>query len=391
MTEPASPDGSNADDDRDVRAARVAHDMRASRVHRAVRTVLFVVFGGLVLWGVIAGITGHHRPDRVRSLAAQLRCPVCNGESVADSPAASARAIENQVRRQVADGWTDDQVLQYFEQRFGPSIRLAPPRSGSTLVLWIAPIVAASGGAIAVAGMVAPGRTRSVMRWTSGALGAGAVVALVVAGASHTTARPTLQPPSAGADAVPGTSRDLSTVTEAEMEQVIAANPNVIGMRLALAERYLDEGDVAGALRHTAVAVELPATDQDYERALRLHGWASALNGAPAAGAEYLRAALALSPTDRDALYFLAKVTYEGLHDPQAALAPLAQLAAMDMDADQRAVVDALHRAVQAAATAGTSGTAGTAGTSGTSGTSGTVGTVGAPASSGNRVPGSGG
>lgn len=318
-----------------------------STATRTIRAVVLVVLAGVVLWGVVAGITSGHQPDRVRSLAAQLRCPVCNGESVADSPSSSARSIENEIRRQVAGGWTDAQIIQFYVDRFGPSIRLAPPRSGSALLLWIAPIVAITGGAIAVGGMLTPGRRRTVLRWGAGALGVLAVSGLVVAGARQTTARPPFDLAGAAPDSTPG--RDLATVTDAEMERVIAENPNVIGMRLALAERYLDQGKVEDAIRHTAMAIEMPANDQEYERALRLHGWASALNGAPAAGTKYLRAALALSPTDRDALFFLAKVNFEALHDPVAARTVLDQLLALEMQPRQRTVVQALSDAVDLA------------------------------------------
>ena len=219
-------------------------------------------------------------------------------------------------------------------------------------MLWVAPIVVLTGGMIAVLGMLPRGRRRSTLRAGTIGLGALATAGLVIAGASSATARPSLSGP---VGSVPGTAvRDLSQVTNAEMEAVVAKNPNVIGMRLALAERYLDAGDVAAAVRHTATAIDLPGTDQDYERALRLHGWASALSGAPTAGADYLKAAIALSPTDRDALFFLAKVQFEGLHDPAAAREVLDRLAALPMDAAQRAVVQALSDQVDQALTRGT-------------------------------------
>ncbi len=321
-------------------------------LRRALRWLLVGLLAGVVVWGVIAGIAGAGSPDRVRQLTSQLRCPVCQGESVADSTSSSARSIDGEVRRQVAGGWTDQQILDFYVARFGPSILIAPPKSGASLVLWVAPIVVLTGGMIAVLGMLPRGRRRSTLRAGTIGLGALATAGLVIAGASSATARPSLSGP---VGSVPGTAvRDLSQVTNTEMEAVVAKNPNVIGMRLALAERYLDAGDVAAAVRHTATAIDLPGTDQDYERALRLHGWASALSGAPTAGADYLKAAIALSPTDRDALFFLAKVQFEGLHDPAAAREVLDRLAALPMDAAQRAVVQALSDQVDQALTRGT-------------------------------------
>ncbi len=322
------------------------------------RAALIVILAGVVIWGIVDGAARGPSPDRVGRLTRQLRCPVCRGEAVADSPSSSARTIENEIRQQVAAGWTDQQIRDYYVSRFGRSILLDPPRTGSTLVLWVLPLVVLTGGAIAVLGMLPDGRRRVAWRWTTAGLGAAATAALVVAGATQAGARPPAALPLDSVVQPAGTAptRDLSTVTNAEMEAVIAKNPSVIGMRLALATRYLDAGDVADALRHTAVAIDLPATDQEYERALRLHGWASALNGAPTLGADYLRAAIALSPTDRDALFFLAKVEFEALHDPHAAKLALDRLAKLTMDDTQVQVVGQLRAAVDAAlATAGTS------------------------------------
>lgn len=306
-----------------------------------------VILLGVVVWGVVDGIVNGSEPDRVAQLTHQLKCPVCQGESVADSPSASARAIADEVRKQVAAGWSDRQVLDFYVNRFGSSILLSPPRSGSTLVLWIVPIVVGAAGIMAIAGMLRPGRARSTVRLGAVASGIVGVLAISAFGSADGE-----QPPALASDgSVPsGTAvRDVSQVTNEEMEAVIAKNPTIIGMRLALAERYLDAGAADKALPHTAAAIDLPASDQEYERALRLHGWTLALNNAPASGVQYLKAALSLSPTDRDALFFLAKVSFEGLHDTTTAKLALDELAKLPMDDTQRAVIESLRAAVLAA------------------------------------------
>lgn len=331
------------------------------RTRSLLATLLTIALAAVVVWGVVAGITGGGERDRVRALTSRLRCPVCQGESVADSPSESARDIAALVEQQVQAGWTDAQVEQYFVERYGAWVLLDPPRSGSTLLLWAVPLVAVTGGAVAVVSRLERGRRRTVLVATAAVLGLGSTAVLVVAGARERTPR---DPVALGAEPDGGAARDLAAVTNEEMEVVIARNPNVVGMRLALVERYLDEGDVENALRHTSVAINLPATDQEYERALRLHGWVSALSGAPASGAQYLRAALTLSPDDRDALWFLANVEFFDLGNPVAAHAALTAL--MDLSATapmtdaQRAQVDALAAQVDAALAAGqtTPGTA---------------------------------
>ena len=312
-----------------------------------VRIVVTTLLAGIVLWGIGAGITTESgkSSDRVRDLTIRLRCPVCQGESVAESPSENAQEITTLVREQVDAGWSDEQVEEFFVERYGAWILLDPPRSGSTLWLWVAPVVAATVGVIAVIGRLGRTRARRFLVVGAGALGTASIALLVVLGAAERDTRAGDAP----ADTAPATGRDLGAVTEEEMEAVIADNPAVIGMRLALVERYLREGDVESALRHTSIAIDLPATDQEYERALRLHGWVIALQGAPASGAEYLRAALTLSPEDRDARWFLANVEWTGLGNAQAAIDLLHDLLATEPGPEQQQRIEALLVEIESA------------------------------------------
>ena len=75
--------------------------------------------------------------ERADALAAELRCPDCQGLSVADSPTSSAREIRRQIDELVAGGATDDEVRAHFVARYGEWIRLAP----SATALWALPFV----------------------------------------------------------------------------------------------------------------------------------------------------------------------------------------------------------------------------------------------------------
>jgi cytochrome c-type biogenesis protein CcmH len=75
--------------------------------------------------------------ERADALAAELRCPDCQGLSVADSPTSSAREIRRQIDELIAGGATDDEVRAHFVARYGEWIRLAP----SAAVLWALPFV----------------------------------------------------------------------------------------------------------------------------------------------------------------------------------------------------------------------------------------------------------
>ena len=74
---------------------------------------------------------------RADALAAELRCPDCQGLSVADSPTGSAREIRRQIDDLLAAGATDDEVRAHFVARYGEWIRLAP----SGAILWVLPFV----------------------------------------------------------------------------------------------------------------------------------------------------------------------------------------------------------------------------------------------------------
>lgn len=68
-----------------------------------------------------------------------LRCPVCQGLSVNDSPAEGARTMKARIRELVAMGYTREQIDDYFVDRYGTWVLLAPPASGTNWTVYIAP------------------------------------------------------------------------------------------------------------------------------------------------------------------------------------------------------------------------------------------------------------
>lgn len=81
------------------------------------------------------------REARVQRLGKQLRCPVCQGTSIADSPSSIARAQLDKVRELVAEGKTDDEIYDYFVARYGDFALLSPRKAGATGLLWILPLI----------------------------------------------------------------------------------------------------------------------------------------------------------------------------------------------------------------------------------------------------------
>jgi cytochrome c-type biogenesis protein CcmH len=111
-----------------------------------VRRVLPWVALGLVVVVVLAWAAwpdgGATTPrDRARDLATELRCPDCEGLSVADSSTSSARAIRNDLRRRFQAGETTEQVREAYVERYGESILLKPEGGGLGILVWGLPAV----------------------------------------------------------------------------------------------------------------------------------------------------------------------------------------------------------------------------------------------------------
>lgn len=101
---------------------------------------------------VIGASSGDGDPSpaaRTRRLSAGLRCPVCQGLSVADSPSPTARAISEDIRRRVDTGESDSDIRQAYVERYGEWVLLQPAGSGLGALVWALPVAAlllAAGG-----------------------------------------------------------------------------------------------------------------------------------------------------------------------------------------------------------------------------------------------------
>lgn len=99
--------------------------------------------------------------ERTMELARQLQCPICAGQSVADSQVALADSMRDTIERQVQAGRTDEQIISYFVERYDENILMDPPKSGFTLTLWWIPPVALAVGALVVVLYIREGTGRS--------------------------------------------------------------------------------------------------------------------------------------------------------------------------------------------------------------------------------------
>jgi cytochrome c-type biogenesis protein CcmH len=79
--------------------------------------------------------------DGVRRVGKQLQCPICAGATVADSPSDLAGQMRAVIRTKLAAGESDQQIVDYFVERYGDGVLIEPPRRGFSLIVWIAPVL----------------------------------------------------------------------------------------------------------------------------------------------------------------------------------------------------------------------------------------------------------
>ena len=87
---------------------------------------------------------------RAEAIGMQLRCVVCQNESIEQSDATLARQFRGIIRRRVVAGWSDRRIIAWMVQRYGTFILLRPPFDPMTWLLWGAPAIALAVGGAAV-------------------------------------------------------------------------------------------------------------------------------------------------------------------------------------------------------------------------------------------------
>src|SRR5205809_4258254 len=123
---------------------------------RSVNSILLV----LVCWVCLASSARAVQPDeimsdplkesRARDLSRELRCMVCQNQSIDDSDAPLARDLRLLVRERIAAGDSDAQVIDFLVARYGEFVLLKPRLKPHTLLLWLLPPLALAGGGFAL-------------------------------------------------------------------------------------------------------------------------------------------------------------------------------------------------------------------------------------------------
>ena len=83
---------------------------------------------------------------RMQAIAVELRCLVCQNQTIADSHADLAVDLRNQVREMLRQGKSDREIIDYMTARYGDFVLYRPPVKGTTMLLWFGPAVLLVGG-----------------------------------------------------------------------------------------------------------------------------------------------------------------------------------------------------------------------------------------------------
>jgi cytochrome c-type biogenesis protein CcmH len=112
-------------------------------IHAAIFTLLFLIF--------LPGIsTAESLDDRVNEVAHLLMCPVCQGQSVAESNSNLAQDMRQIIRKQLEEGKSKEEVIAYFVNRYGETILASPPPRGVNWLLWLLPGLAIVFGGLGI-------------------------------------------------------------------------------------------------------------------------------------------------------------------------------------------------------------------------------------------------
>jgi cytochrome c-type biogenesis protein CcmH len=103
--------------------------------------LLFLLAGPAHALPIAAPLPSPPQEARARALFHELRCVVCEGESIADSNAAVAADMRRDVRRRIAAGESDGQIKAYLVSRYGDVILMRPPLKSATALLWFGPLI----------------------------------------------------------------------------------------------------------------------------------------------------------------------------------------------------------------------------------------------------------
>ena len=324
----------------------------------------WIITAGLAIFILAVTLTARDPDeDRARALGSLIRCPVCQGESIADSPSQTARDMMDLIEQRIEQGLSDQQILDELLASYSGALLLDPPLTGATIWVWLAPIGAFVVGLGMIARRVRPTPSASSGAPTTPAANPKATRRATRSGARIAIGALVLLLAAAGAVAAVGQFRqeraddnllsgiaggavDPASISNETLEAVIAANadnPEIGGMRLALANRYFEERNYQKAFPHYQAVLDGSPTPIQASEAYTKLGWmVYDGNGEVDLGLSLIDRALEISPADPFALYLKGRVLWCGRDDNDGAASLFTQvLDSSSLDDDVRGEVAA--------------------------------------------------
>lgn len=289
----------------------------AGRTIRLTDGVLLLAVVTIVVSVALAAAASHpvSVDERARAIENQLRCPTCQGLSIADSPATSATQMRELVREQLAAGASDDDVRAFFVARYGRWILLDPPASGIDLAVWLVPALVVALGALLV---VRRARVRSpagpARAWGRPAVASGRLPTIAIAGgmvlALAVPIAAAVGPRLAGQEVTGGTISQSAPSID-QLDAVVRAAPDDVEALVALGDALLAANRPADAAERYKAALELDAANV---RALLGVGTILLAADRPDAAGPVFDRILAIAPDQPDALLYraVARLRLEG-------------------------------------------------------------------------------
>jgi len=116
--------------------------------------ILMLILSGLLVFGVQTVSAQESQPtpsdDEVNRVAKQMYCPVCENIPLDVCPTTACAEWRELIRLRLSEGWTDEQIKEYFAAQYGDRVLAEPPRRGWNWLVYLLPWVFLAGGAVIV-------------------------------------------------------------------------------------------------------------------------------------------------------------------------------------------------------------------------------------------------
>ena len=101
--------------------------------------VISIAIISLLISGCFSKVEVPERDRRIQELNKVLMCPVCPGETIDQSQNELSLQMRVIVEEKIGEGWTNEQIKNYFVERYGPRVLMTPPFTGFSITAWIIP------------------------------------------------------------------------------------------------------------------------------------------------------------------------------------------------------------------------------------------------------------